>query len=118
MLFKRQSVAVSRGSVEPSVDDLDFDGEKMLSYFFGSVYPMRVIDPNAILLMTAEGAGVASPSSPVDIGSAIITSDRILNDWRRDGFLLYSPTATSSKSLILWAISLPRPMSAPACSPV
>jgi hypothetical protein len=82
------------------LDALRLDGVPVYDYFFKILYPLRVIDPNAILLLKPDGAGLVSEAVAVEVSAVVVTSDRVLNDWRRDGFLIYSPEAGTPSEVL------------------
>lgn len=58
-----------------------FNGKDLFSYFFDVVVPMRILDPNAVMVILPTGRGLEDDRVQVDIKLQIISSDRmIFND--------------------------------------
>ena len=82
-----------------------YGGAAFVPYFFSAVYPMRVIDPNGLLLFNVAGEGVTNEAAPIEIDPVFITSDRIYNDYKRDGFLMYSPPPSEAAKVLAYIVT-------------
>lgn len=74
----KHSIRFENDNMREYIDSARFNELSLPKFFFNIAIPQRILDPNAILLVTPKGEGLEDVTKRVDVDMNLISSDRII----------------------------------------